>query len=141
MNIFMLSLSITLTIIFDLIMRNAVSSLQKAGGIYSLVALSPSVGAYASGRFRSNVPMRVVQPTTQTNNSVELETSDHCQPGIKLEAERRKRKRQAVLPCLTMSYEVIVGAWEGKMRVSVCWRELLYDDDTGGRWVYDNLIF
>ena len=117
------------------------SSLQKAGGIYSLVALSPSVGAYASGRFRSKVPMRVVQPTTQTNNSVELETSDHCQPGIKLEAERRKRKRQAVLPCLTMSYEVIVGAWEGKMRVSVCWRELLYDDDTGGRWVYDNLMF
>ena len=85
--------------------------------------------------------MRVVQPTTQTNNSVELETSDHCQPGIKLEAERRKRKRQAVLPCLTMSYEVIVGAWEGKMRVSVCWRELLYDDDTAGCWVYDNLIF
>jgi hypothetical protein len=137
----MFSLSIKLTILLFLQIRNAVSSLQKAGGIYSLVALSPSVGAYASGRFRSNVPMRVVQPTTQTNNSVELETSDHCQPGIKLEAERRKRKRQAVLPCLTMSYEVIVGAWEGKMRVSVCWRELLYDDDTGGRWVYDNLMF
>jgi len=137
----MFSLSIKLTILLFLQIRNAVSSLQKAGGIYSLVALSPSVGAYASGTFRSNVPMRVVQPTTQTNNSVELETSDHCQPGIKLEAERRKRKRQAVLPCLTMSYEVIVGAWEGKMRVSVCWRELLYDDDTGGRWVYDNLMF
>jgi hypothetical protein len=137
----MFSLSIKLTIMFFLQLRNAVSSLQKAGGIYSLVALSPSVGAYASGRFRSNVPLRVVQPTTQTNNSVDLDTSDHCQPGIKLEAERRKRKRQAVLPCLTMSYEVIVGAWEGKMRVSVCWRELLYDDDTGGRWVYDNLIF
>ena len=137
----MFSLSIKLTILLFLQIRNAVSSLQKAGGIYSLVALSPSVGAYASGRFRSNVPMRVVQPTTQTNNSVELETSDHCQPGIKLEAERRKRKRQAVLPCLTMSYEVIVGAWEGKMRVSVCWRELLYDDDTGGRWVYDKLMF
>jgi hypothetical protein len=137
----MFSLSIKLTILLFLQIRNAVSSLQKAGGIYSLVALSPSVGAYASGRFRSNVPMRVVQPTTQTNNSVELETSDHCQPGIKLEAERCKRKRQAVLPCLTMSYEVIVGAWEGKMRVSVCWRELLYDDDTGGRWVYDNLMF
>jgi hypothetical protein len=118
-----------------------VSSLQNAGGIYSLVALSPSVGSYASGRFRSNVPMRVVQPTTQTNNSVDVETSNHCQPGIKMEAERRKRKRQAVLPCLTMSYEVIVGAWEGKMRVTVCWRELLYDDDTGNRWVYDNLIF
>jgi hypothetical protein len=65
---------------FVLILRNAASSLQKAGGIYSLVALSPSVGAYASGRFRSNVPMRVVQPTTQTNNSVDLETPDHCQP-------------------------------------------------------------
>ncbi len=96
------------------------SSLQKAGGVYSLVALSPSVGAYASSRFRSNVPMRVVQPTTQTNNSIDLETSDLCEPGLKLEAERRKRKRQAVLPCLTMSYEVILGAWEGKMRVTVC---------------------
>ena len=141
MNIFMLSLSITLTIIFDLIMRNAVSSLQKAGGIYSLVALSPSVGAYASGSFRSNVPMRVVQPTTEMNNRIDLETLDVCEPGLKQEAEHRKRKRQGVLPCLTMSYEVILGAWEGKMRVTVCWRELLYDDDTGGRWVYDNLIF
>ena len=121
MNIFMLSLSIKLTIIFVLILRNAVSSLQKAGGIYSLVALSPSVGAYASGSFRSNVPMRVVQPTTQTNNSsIDVETLDLCEPGLKLEAERRKRKRQAVLPCLTMSYEVILGAWEGKMRVTVC---------------------
>jgi hypothetical protein len=69
-----------------------VSSLQKAGGTYSLVALSPSVGSYASGRFRSNVPMRVVQPTTQTNNSVDLETTDHCEPAIKLEAERRSGK-------------------------------------------------
>ena len=120
MNIFMLSLSITLTIIFDLIMRNAVSSLQKAGGIYSLVALSPSVGAYASGSFRSNVPMRVVQPTTEMNNRIDLETLDVCEPGLKQEAERRKRKRQGVLPCLTMSYEVILGAWEGKMRVTVC---------------------
>jgi hypothetical protein len=133
--------SIKLTIICVLMLRNAVSSLQKAGGIYSLVALSPSVGSYASGRFRSNVPMRVVQPITQTNNSVDLDTADHCEPAIKLAAESRKRKRQAVLPCLTMSYEVIVGAWEGKMRVTVCWRELLYDDDTGGRWVYDNLLF
>jgi hypothetical protein len=137
----MLSLSSKLTIMFVLILRNAVSSLQKASGICSLVALSPSVGAYASGRFRSNVPMRVVQPTTQTNNSVDLETSDLCESGLKLAAERRKRKTQTDLPCLTMSYEVIVGAWEGKMRVTVCWRELLYDDDTGGRWVYDNLIF
>jgi hypothetical protein len=27
------------------------------------------------------------------------------------------------------------------MRVTVCWRELLYDDDTGGQWGNDNLFF
>jgi hypothetical protein len=33
-----------------------VTSLQRAGGTCGLVALSPSVGPYAGGRFTSNVP-------------------------------------------------------------------------------------
>ncbi len=78
------------------------TSLQNAGGIYSLVAMSPSVGAYACGRFRSNVPMRVVQPTTQTNNSIDIHTAEQSNFGIKQEVDSRKRKRQSVLPCLTI---------------------------------------
>ena len=119
----------------------AVRSLQNAGGMYSCVALSPSVGCYAGGRFRSNVPIRVVQPATHANNSIDLTTLDNSHPGIKQEGQDRKRKRQAALPSITMSYEVKEGAWEGKMRVTICWRELLYADDTGGQWVRANLIF
>ncbi len=117
------------------------NSVQRAGGIFSLVALSPSVGTYAGGRFTGNVPIRVVQPTTHTNNSIDLQTKEHDQLGMKQEGQSCKRKRQAALPCLTMSYEVKVGAWKGKMRVTVCWRELLYDDSKGVNWVHENLIF
>ena len=120
---------------------SAVRSLQNAGGIYSCVALSPSVGSYAGGRFRSNVPIRVVQPATYANNSIDLTTLDNSHPGIKQEGQDRKRKRQAALPSITMSYEVKEGAWHGKMRVTICWQELLYEDDTGGQWVRANLIF
>ena len=119
----------------------AVRSLQNAGGTYSCVALSPSVGCYAGGRFRSNVPIRVVQPATHANNSIDLTTLDNSHPGIKQEGQDRKRKRQAALPSITMSYEVKEGAWQGKMRVTICWRELLYKDDTGGQWVRANLMF
>jgi hypothetical protein len=108
-----------------------VSSLQKAGGIYSLVALSPSVGTYEGGRFRSNVPMRVIQPATHTNDKTNVHTVDNSL-GIKQEVERRKRKRQALLPCVRMSYDVKAGASHGKLRVSVCWHEVLYDDKPGG---------
>jgi hypothetical protein len=117
-----------------------VSSLQKAGGIYSLVALSPSVGTYEGGRFRSNVPIRVIQPSTYTNDKRDGHTVDNSL-GIKLEGERRKRKRQAGLPCVRMSYDVLEGASHGKLRVSVCWREVLYDDKPGGEWVNANLLF
>ncbi len=61
--------------------------------------------------------------------------------GMKLEGERRKRKRQAVLPCVRMSYDVVEGAPRGKLRVSVCWREVLYDDQQGGAWVNANVLF
>ncbi len=116
------------------------SSLQKAGGIYSLVALSPSVGTYEGGRFRSNVPMHVIQPATHSNDKIEGHTVDNSL-GIKLEGERRKRKRQAGLPCVRMSYDVVEGASHSKLRVSVCWREVLYDDKPGGEWVKANLLF
>ncbi len=61
--------------------------------------------------------------------------------GIKLECESRKRKRQAGLPCVRMFYDVLEGASHGKLRVSVCWREVLYDDKPGGAWVNANLLF
>ncbi len=120
--------------------RSAVSSLQKAGGIYSLVALSPSVGTYEGGRFRSNVPIRVIQPATHANDKKEGQTV-YNSLGIKLEGEDRKRKRQASLPCVRMSYDVVEGASRGKLRVIVCWREVLYDDQPGGAWVNANLLF
>ena len=61
--------------------------------------------------------------------------------GIKLEGEDRKRKRQASLACVRMSYDVVEGASRGKLRVTVCWREVLYDDQPGGAWVNANLLF
>ncbi len=73
------------------------NSLQKAGGIFSLVALSPSVGTYSGGRFTGNVPNRVVQPTTHTNNSIDLQTMKHDQLVFKHEGECRNRKRQVAL--------------------------------------------
>lgn len=117
------------------------TSLQRAGGIYGLVALSPSVGVYAGGRFTSNVPMRVVQPGTQPNNSLDLKTEDNCHPAIKEEGQTRRRQRQKSLPAVTTSYQVEVGAWHGTLRVTVCWRELLYTDDTGAAWVQNNLLY
>ncbi len=53
------------------------NSVQKAGGIFSLVTLSPSVGTYACGMFTGNVPIRVVQPTSHTNNSIDLPTATY----------------------------------------------------------------
>ncbi len=61
--------------------------------------------------------------------------------GMKLEGEGRKRKRQASLPCVRMSYDVVEGASRGKLRVIVCWREVLYNDQPGGAWVNANLLF
>jgi hypothetical protein len=42
-----------------------------------------------------------------------------------------------------MSFEVVNGTWQGKMRVTVCWRELIYkdQDDVGGNWAQHNLVF
>jgi hypothetical protein len=118
-----------------------VSSSQRAGGIYSLVALSPSVGCYQGGRFRSNVPLRVIQPSTHTTNWRDMTMVENGLLGIKEEAVNSKRKRQATLPCVRMSYEVNEGASQGQLRVTVCWREVLYDDDAAGQWVTENLIF
>jgi hypothetical protein len=84
--------------------------------------------------------MRVIQPATHSNDKKEEQTVDNSL-GIKLEGERRKRKRQAVLPCVRMSYDVVEGASRGKFRVSECWREVLYDDQQGGAWVNANLLF
>jgi hypothetical protein len=41
---------------------------------------------------------------------------------------------------VTTSYQAEVGAWQGSLRVTVCWQELLYRDDTGGAWVNSNLL-
>jgi hypothetical protein len=123
------------------IARQAVTSLQHAGGIYGLVALSPSVGVYAGGRFTSNVPIRVVQPATHPNNSLDFKTENNSHPGIKEEGQNRRRRRQASIPAVTTSYQAEVGAWHGTLRVTVCWRELLYTDDTGAEWVKSNLLF
>ena len=65
----------------------------------------------------------------------------NCVFGIKEEGEIKKRKRQASLPCVSMSYDVIEAASQGKLRVTICWREVLYDDDAAGEWVKANLIF
>ena len=121
--------------------RAAVTSLQSAGGIYGLVSLSPSVGTYAGGRFTSHVPIRVVQPATHPNNSLNLKTEDNRNPIIKQEGELRRRQRQASIPAVTTSYRAEVGAWQGSLRVTVCWRELLYTDDTGAAWVQNNLLY
>ena len=108
--------------------------MQNAGGIYGLVALSPSVGCYEGGRFASHVPIRVVQPAAVA--------VDNHNAGVKLEhGTCTKRKRQATLPSLCMSYEVQQGSWHGTMRVTVCWREVLYKDTAGGEWVQENLVF
>jgi hypothetical protein len=69
-------------IVVDCKHRLAVTSLQRAGGIYRLVDLSPSVGVYAGGRFTSNVSIRVVQPTTHPNNNLDLKTEENSHPGI-----------------------------------------------------------
>lgn len=114
--------------------------MQSAGGIYSLVALSPSVGCYEGGRFRSNVPIRCIQPATESNKRVKQTMFGNCLFGIKEEGEMKKRKRQAALPCVSMSYDVIEAASQGKLRVTICWREVLYDDDAAGEWVKANLI-
>ena len=76
------------------------TSLQHAGGIYGLVALSPSVGVYAGGRFTSNVPIRVVQPATHPNNSLDFKTENNSHPGIKEEGQNRRRRRQASIPAV-----------------------------------------
>ena len=114
--------------------------MQSAGGIYSLVALSPSVGCYEGGRFGKNVPLRCIQPAPETNNRRQKTKFENCLFGIKEEGDIKKRKRQAALPCMSMSYDVIEGAWQGKLRVTICWREVLYDDDAQGQWVKANLI-
>jgi hypothetical protein len=121
--------------------RRAICSLQSAGGIYALVALSPSVGVYQDGRFRGNVPIRVIQPATQENNSVDVTSLDDTNLVIKEERVSRKRRRQAAVPAITLAYEATWGAWSGNLRVTACWRELLYLDDSGGDWVKSNLIF
>jgi hypothetical protein len=64
-----------------------------------------------------------------------------CLFGIKEEGEIKKRKRQAALPCVSMSYDAIDAASHGQLRVTICWREVLYDDDAAGEWVQVNLIF
>ncbi len=91
------------------------TSLQRAGGIYGLVALSPVVWVYAGGRFTSNLPIRVVQPATHPNNSLDLKTEDNSHPGLKQEGQslRRLRLRQASIPAVTISYQAEVGAWHG----------------------------
>ena len=128
-------------IVVDCKHRLAVTSLQRAGGMYGLLALSPSVGVYAGGRFMSDVPIRVVQPATHPNNSLDLKIEDNSHPGIKQEGQSRRWLRQASIPAVTTSYQVEVEAWHGTLRVTVCWRELLYTDDTGAEWVKSNLLF
>ncbi len=83
-----------LLLFLHLRLREAVASLQKAGGTYSLVALSPNVGLYEGGRFSSNVPMRVIQPLTHPNNSIDMKTEAPRYPIIKQEGHERKRRRQ-----------------------------------------------
>ena len=69
------------------------ASLQGAGGIYGMVALSPSVGVYAgSGRFTSHVPIRAVQPDTHPNHSLDLATVNNV--FLQDEGQQRKRHRQ-----------------------------------------------
>ena len=118
------------------------ASLQGAGGIYGMFALSPSVGVYpGSGRFTSHVPIRVVQPDTHSNHSLDLATVDNV--FLQDEGQQRKRHRQASIPPVLMSFEVVNGKWQGKMRVTVCWRELIYkdQDDVNGNWAQNNLVF
>jgi hypothetical protein len=122
--------------------RRAVASLQGAAGIYGMVALSPSVGVYpGSGRFTSHVPIRVIQPDTHANHSVDLETVDNV--FLQEEGQKRKRQRQAAIPPVAMSFEVLYGKWQGKIRVTVCWREVIYkdQDDVDGNWAQNNLVF
>jgi hypothetical protein len=94
-----------------------VNSLQRAGGIYSLDSLSPSVGCYQGGKFSSNVPLKVIQPalhqTREVPNSTDMPMEDILFYGIKEEENISKRKRQASLPCVRMSYEVKEGASQG----------------------------
>ncbi len=121
------------------------NSVQRAGGKYSLVSLSPSVGCYQGGKFSSNVPLRVIQPalhqTVDGSNCTDMPMEDILFSEIKGEEKLRKRKRQSSLPCVRMSYEVKAGASQGQLRVTVCWREVLYNDDAAGQWVKANLIF
>jgi hypothetical protein len=49
--------------------------------------------------------------------------------------------RHKSIPAVTTSYQAEVGAWHGTLRVTVCWRELLYTDDTGAEWVKSNVLF
>ncbi len=81
--------------------RLAVNSLQRAGGIYSLVSLSSSVGVYQGGTFSSNVPLRVIQPalyqTTGVPNCTEMPTEVFY--GVKVEEKVSLRKRQASRAC------------------------------------------
>ncbi len=46
----------------------------------------------------------------------------NCLFGIKEEGDIKKRKRQAALPGVSMSYDVIDAASQGKLRVTICWR-------------------
>ena len=39
---------------------------------------------------------------------------------LKEEGQQRKRQRQATIPPVAMSFEVLNGKWQGKMRVTVC---------------------
>ena len=80
--------------------------MQNAGGIYGLVALSPSVGCYEGGRFASHVPIRVVQPAAVA--------VDNHNAGVKLEhGTCTKRKRQATLPLIMYVVRSTTGimAW------------------------------
>ncbi len=90
----------------------------------------------------SHVPICVVQPDTHPNHSLDLATVHNV--FLQDEGQQRKRHRQASIPPVLMSFEVVNGKWQGKMRVTVCWRELIYNkdqDDVGGNWAQNNLVF
>ncbi len=96
--------------------RRAVTSVQGADGIYGMVALSPSVGVYpGSDRFTSHVPIRVVQPDTHSNHSLDFATVYNV--FLQEEGQQRKRYRQAAIPPVVMSFEVLSGKCQCKMRV------------------------
>ena len=90
--------------------RRAVNSLQGAGGIYGMVALSPSVGVYpGSGRFTSHVPIRVVQPNTHPNHSLDLATQDNVFLKEEGQNESAKGKLLFRLSQCRLKYSMVSG--------------------------------